>query len=210
MADLADAIDVHTLPPATHGTRTYRSPGSPQQVAGPIASQQTTQIRWIAHGDDQEVNAENRVPDRHIGRLWLQPLLVKSNEATFRPMGYWDATPELAIGAFIGVIVMVALRVQYYSLMGYTPNMGPGIAYFFSPLLLLEVLIIGLPLEFAFRFWHKPCTPLQAGLVGFSYVSILSWWVFPGHSWIFFLVNPITTRGLIGLALRADPILPDN
>lgn len=90
-------------------------------------------------------------------------------------MRYFNATPALALGAFFGVLLIVALRVQYFSAMAYIPNMDPRIAYYFSPFLLLVVLGIGLPLELIFRMWHTPSTLLQAGLVGFSYASVLTW-----------------------------------
>jgi hypothetical protein len=38
-------------------------------------------------------------------------------------------------GLLIGCIVLLALRVDYYDKMGYTPEMSPGIAFLFLPIL---------------------------------------------------------------------------
>ena len=40
-------------------------------------------------------------------------------------IGFWKTVPALAIGVIGGVFVLIALRVEYYELMGLQPNMAP-------------------------------------------------------------------------------------
>lgn len=45
------------------------------------------------------------------------------------------------------------MRVLYYGWMGYQPNMPPGIAFFFLPMLLFMLLAVALPIEAALRWF---------------------------------------------------------
>lgn len=102
------------------------------------------------------------------------------------------------IGVFTGIIVLCALRVQYYDFMGYRPNMHPGIAFFFLPIIFPIILFVSLFLEsILWRFGYKTYTKLQVFIVGFLHVSIVWWWAFPDHAFIFILINPIVLRLII-------------
>lgn len=88
--------------------------------------------------------------------------------------------------------------------MQYQPNMAPQIAYYFSPVLLAEIMIVALPTEALFRrFLCSPYSQMQAFLAGVAYSSLLVWWAFPGHWVIFVAINPITLRWLLGMAFRS-------
>lgn len=127
------------------------------------------------------------------------------NRMTIKPsLKFWKAVPGLAVGAFVGLLVLITLHVGYYGLMEYRPNMGPQVAYFFSPILLAVVLLLALPLEAFFCLWHTPSTYLQAGFVGAAYSTLFTWWAFPDHGQIFIGVNPLTLRTLLCLTFRSS------
>ena len=116
----------------------------------------------------------------------------------------WSEVLVVIVGAFVGILVLIALRVEYYGLMGYRPNMAPQIAYYFSPIFLLIVVTLALPIEAIFRKRQSvPFTKKQVFLIGLSYATMLSWWAFPGHWFIVILANPFVFRWLIGLAIRS-------
>ena len=117
--------------------------------------------------------------------------------------GYWKSFPALAVGAFVGLLVLIGLRVEYYDVMQYQPNMHPAIAFYFSPFLLVVVLAASLPLETLFRVWHKPSSHVQAGFIGAGYATLLTWWAFPTHWFIFLALNPVVLRTVVGLTLRS-------
>lgn len=117
---------------------------------------------------------------------------------------FWQTVPSIAAGALVGLLVLITLRVEYYEFMEYRPNMGPQIAYLFSPILLVVILLVALPLEVFFRLWHSPSTYLQAGLVGAMYTTLLTWWAFPDHWQIFICMNPLTLRTLLCLTFRSS------
>jgi len=117
-------------------------------------------------------------------------------------LNYWKAIPLISGGAFIGIVLLVALRVEYYRIMQYQPHMAPDIAYFFTPEWLIFVLLVGLPLELIFRkYQNAPVTKTQAFLLGTGYSTILTWWAFPDHWYVFLVVNPIIFRWLIGITI---------
>lgn len=117
---------------------------------------------------------------------------------------YWGAFLPMSGGAFIGLLVLLTLRVIYYNVMNYSANMAPQMAYFFSPILLLVIIVVSLPIEFLFRYWHAPTNRFQAMFIGMGYSTLLTWWAFPGHWQIFVLLNPIFVRWLIGLRDRTE------
>lgn len=116
------------------------------------------------------------------------------------PLKFWKAVPALTGGAFVGLFTLIALRVEYYAFMQYQPNMAPQIAYYFSPVLLAEIMVVALPIEALFRrFLCAPYSQMQAFLAGAAYSSLLVYWTFPRHWFIFLAVNPIVLRWLLGL-----------
>jgi hypothetical protein len=120
------------------------------------------------------------------------------------PLKFWKAAPALTGGAFVGLITLIALRVEYYAFMQYQPNMAPQIAYYFSPVLLAGIMVVALPIEVLFRrFLCPPYSQMQAFLAGAAYSSLLVWWAFPGHWVIFMAINPIVLRWLLGIAFRS-------
>ena len=112
---------------------------------------------------------------------------------------YWSAFPALLGGACIGLLILLTLRSFYYGAMNYSSHMAPQIVYFFSPVLLIFIMALSLPIEFLFRYWHIPTSRYQAILIGVGYSTILTWWAFPGHWQIFIVLNPIFIRWIIGL-----------
>ncbi len=89
-------------------------------------------------------------------------------------LGFWRTVPAIAIGVMGGVFVLIALRVQYYELMGLQPNMAPQMACYFSPLILAIVLAVALPLG-----------------------------AFPVHWPIVLVANPVLLRWALGLTFRS-------
>lgn len=106
-----------------------------------------------------------------------------------------SSVPAIVIGATAGLIALLSLRVLYYGWMGYQPNMHPGIAFFFLPVLLLILLAVALPIEAVLRwFISQPANKFQAFLLGVISVSLLSWWAFPGHWHLMAVLNPLVLR----------------
>jgi hypothetical protein len=99
------------------------------------------------------------------------------------------------LGAFISLLLLLWLRMHYYALMDYKANIHPGIAFFFTPLILGVILAVALPMEFFFRRdWYKPRKYWGDFVLGCSYVTILLFWAFRGHWWINLFINPIVIR----------------
>ena len=119
-------------------------------------------------------------------------------------IGFWRTVPAIAIGAIGGVFVLIALRVEYYELMGLQPNMAPQMAYYFSPFILVIVLVVALPLEAVLRrFSYKPRTFLQQVAVGGVHATSLTWWAFPAHWPVALIANPVLLRWALGLTFRS-------
>ena len=119
---------------------------------------------------------------------------------------YWSAFPAVVGGSALGVLLLIALRVEYYRAMEYQPNIAPQIAYYFLPVLLAAVLLVASPIEFTLRrLWYAPQSQVHAMLIGVGYSTLLLWWVFPGHWAIMLLVNPFSVRWAIGLNSRSRP-----
>jgi len=113
------------------------------------------------------------------------------------PPGFWSSIPIFSLGCVVGLIALVSMRVVYYRLMGYEPNMHPGIAFLFLPLLLPLVLVVALPIEALLRLMSKPSTRLQVAVIGCASASLLSWWAFPSHWQIIVFVNPVVLRWIV-------------
>ena len=127
------------------------------------------------------------------------------------PNSFWRSVPALTLGAVGGVLFLIALRVEYYEVMGLQPNMAPQIAYFFSPIILAAVLVVALPLEAALRrLSFEPRTFLQRLAVGGVHATSLTWWVFPIHWPVIFVANPIVLRWALGLIFRSSPDRSQN
>jgi hypothetical protein len=105
-------------------------------------------------------------------------------------------------GAFTGLLILLSLRLEYYEMMGYMPNMAPQIAFFFSPLLLAILLVAVWPLELLLkRYWLRPQTKMQSFCIGAGHATLLIWWAFPDHWCLMIALNPITMRLLLQLHL---------
>ncbi len=109
---------------------------------------------------------------------------------------------RFSLGVFIGLLVICILRIWYYEMMEYRPNMHPGIALFFTPILWLFVMFLSCPVEYLInRFLFTYSSKLSGFVFGLIYSTAVIWWAFPGHWKIFFVVNPIVLRTGIGLWL---------
>ena len=121
---------------------------------------------------------------------------------THEPLKFWRSFTLITLGAIAGLLLLLILRIAYYDIMQYRPNMHPGIAFYFSPFLLLAIMIFSLPSELLFRYWYIPKSYFQAILFGFCYSTVLIWWVFPSHWFIAFVVNPIILRTIFSLTFK--------
>jgi hypothetical protein len=117
------------------------------------------------------------------------------NELTFK-----HSLLPLVAGVAVGLLVLLFLRVAYYALMGFEPNMHPGIAFLFSPIILVVLLAFALPLEVLLRrLLFAPNTKTQAFVIGGTHASILSVWAFAPYWAIVVLLNPILLRWVVGI-----------
>lgn len=117
-------------------------------------------------------------------------------------LSWRQVLPPLAAGASGGLVLLITLRVWYYELVGLHPNMGPQIAYMFAPVLLMVIFAVAVPVEAIFRRFHQPASYFEALLVGWGHSTLLSWWAFPKHAWIFLILNPLLIRTTIALLCR--------
>src|SRR5882672_8007470 len=121
-----------------------------------------------------------------------------------KPPSFWRSVPAIVLGIVGGVFLLIALRVEYYDVMNFQPNMAPQIAYVFSPIILAVALVVALPLEAVLRrLGFKPQTFLQQLAVGAAHATSISWWAFPAHWLIVFIANPIVLRWVLGLIFRS-------
>lgn len=110
----------------------------------------------------------------------------------------------LAAGAAVGLLFLLVLRTAYYALMGFEPNMHPGIAFFFVPVVLVALLLVAIPLELLLRqFSVVPTSRTQAFVVGGTHASVLSVVAFPSYWGVVIVLNPIVLRWVIGITRRA-------
>lgn len=110
----------------------------------------------------------------------------------------------LVAGAAVGLLVLLFLRVAYYALMGFEPNMHPGIAFLFSPILFAVLLVVALPLEALLRrLSFVPTSKAEAFVIGGTHASVLSVWAFAPYWAVVILLNPILLRWVVGITRRS-------
>ncbi len=123
-----------------------------------------------------------------------------------RPRTFLQTLPAFLGGIAVGLTALLWLRVQYYDLMGYRPEMHPGVAYGFAPIIAVALLAVVIPLELAFhRWWFRPASNVQSFVIGACHVTLLVWWAFPGHALIGLLVNPVLLRWGVGKCQKPNP-----
>jgi hypothetical protein len=135
-------------------------------------------------------------------RALCRALATQKEDMNNSPLKFWKAFPSLIAGVVLGIFFIIFLRVFYYDIMNLQPEMHPGIAFLFSPILLIAVLCLALPSELLLRLLYAPTSHFNAGLIGISYTSVLSFWAFPLHWWIVFGFNPIILRIIFSLTHR--------
>jgi hypothetical protein len=111
----------------------------------------------------------------------MHTLAPQKEDMNNSPLKFWKAFPSLAAGVVLGMLFMITLRVLYYDIMNLQPEMYPGIAFLFSPILLITVLCLALLSELLLRLLYAPTSHFNAGVIGLSYSSVLSFWAFPLH-----------------------------
>jgi len=118
----------------------------------------------------------------------------------------WSCVPAIVLGAIAGLIVLLSMRVLYYGWMRYEPNIHPGIAFFFLPILLFILLAVALPIEAVLR-WSisQPTNRFQAFLLGVISASLLTWWAFPAHWYLVTVLNPFVLRFAVRGMVPARP-----
>lgn len=129
-------------------------------------------------------------------------MALQKEDMNNSPLKFWKASPSLAVGVVFGMFFMLSLRVFYYDLMNLQSEMHPGIAFLFSPILLIAILCLALPSELLLRLLYAPTSHFNAGVIGLLYPSVLSFWAFPLHWWIVFGFNPIVLRIIFSLTPR--------
>ena len=106
-----------------------------------------------------------------------------------------------AAGLLAGLLVLLVTRIAYYDLMGYQPEMHPGIAFVFFPIVYVILCIGSFPIEFLLRrTWYKPDRWTVSLLIGACYALLLTWWAFPDHWYMIVVLNPFVWRWVIAKA----------
>jgi hypothetical protein len=102
------------------------------------------------------------------------------------------------LGLGVGLVVLVALRMMYYDVMNYRPEMHPGIVFLFFPVIFVPLCIVAFATEILLRrFWYKSASWASAALIGACYATLYLWWAFPDHWYMIIGINPISLRWLI-------------
>ena len=126
------------------------------------------------------------------------------------PLKFWKSFPPFTVGLVLGMLLILSLRVLYYDMLNLQPNMHPGLAFLFSPIILMALLCIALPSELVFRLWYAPTSHFKAGVIGLSYPSLLTFWAFPLHWWICFGLNPLILRTILSLTFCSTGFGPKS
>jgi hypothetical protein len=122
-----------------------------------------------------------------------------------------DKTPKrnaawkwaFGMGLVAGLLVLMTLRIDYYNLMNYEPEMSPGIAFMFFPIIFAPLCIMSFAVEFLLRrYWYRPSYWGVSALIGACYASLYVWWAFPDHWYLIFFINPFSLRWTIGVLCK--------
>jgi hypothetical protein len=104
------------------------------------------------------------------------------------------------IGLVAGLLVLMTLRIDYYNVMNYEPEMHPGIAFMFFPIIFAPLCVVAFAVEFLLRrYWYTPSYWWISALIGACYASLYIWWAFPDHWYLIFFINPFSLRWAIGI-----------
>lgn len=110
----------------------------------------------------------------------------------------------VSVGLALGLVVLLPARVAFYEQSGLTPHMAPQIAYFFSPVIFVVLLVLAFVAELPLQRWlYRPQSRTEAFIVGITHVTFLLFWAFPGYGWVMVVVNPLSLRWLIAKAFHA-------
>jgi hypothetical protein len=108
-----------------------------------------------------------------------------------------------AFGLFVGYCVLLALRIDYYDKMGYEPEMHPGVAFVFLPILFAPLLLISFFVEWLMRrYVGATHNALHTFLVGGTYATFLFWWAFVDHAYLMFIFNPLVLRWAVSVVFQ--------
>ena len=102
------------------------------------------------------------------------------------------------LGLCFGLIALIALRTMYYDVMHNRPEMHPGIAFLFLPVIFAPLCVVAFSTEIVLRrLWCKSAGWISASLIGACYATLYLWWAFPDHWYVMVAINPISLRWLI-------------
>jgi hypothetical protein len=104
------------------------------------------------------------------------------------------------MGLVVGLLVLMTLRLEYYDAMGHEPEMHPGIAFLFFPIVFVPLCVVAFTTEVLLRrYWYRPGYWGGSALIGAGYATLYVWWAFPDHWYLIVLINPIFLRLIVGL-----------
>jgi hypothetical protein len=106
-------------------------------------------------------------------------------------------------GLFIGCVVLLTLRIDYYDNLGYTPEMHPGVAFVFLPILFAPLAVVSLLIEWMMRrVAGVTRNALHTFFVGGTYATIYFWWAFPDHAYLMLVFNPLVLRWAVSVIFQ--------
>jgi len=112
----------------------------------------------------------------------------------------------IALGIATGLAGLLPMRTVFYLGTGITTEMAPQMAYIFSPLIFLFVVLFAFVAELLLQLrFSRPSSRAHGFLIGVAYVSLLLVWAFPGYGWIMVLLNPFILRWLVNRAQNGGP-----
>ena len=142
-----------------------------------------------------------------VGRVWprhghrgrpLNSIVRAQIDMDTLPQGFWGRMLWVALGAAVGVVCVLIIRVQVYEAAGLRPNMAPQIAYLLSPILIGAVLSVAAFLEAGLTKWWFPLRRrLDNMAIGLSYATFLLPLISHGAAWLFIATNPIVVRWIL-------------
>jgi hypothetical protein len=99
--------------------------------------------------------------------------------------------------------VLLALRIDYYGKMGYQPEMHPGVAFVFLPILFVPLLLISFLVEWLMRrYVGATQNAPHTFVVGGTYATLVFWWAFADHVYLMFVFNPLVLRWAVGVVFQ--------